>query len=101
MLRGHAGRGVWRAAVSGDRLATAGSDASVKLWSLRDALRQDGRGDRRGAGGAEQQTEEDGLRTLAHCPSPFDGRADDASGGALWVKKCACQSVGPCFRLDF
>ena len=97
MLRGHAGRGVWRAAVSGDRLATAGADASVKLWSLRDALRHYGRiGDDREAGGAHQQTEEDGLRTLANCPSPADGRAGDAFAGASRLQHWYCQKPKPC-----
>ena len=67
----------------GDRLATAGADASIKLWSLRDALRQHGREDRRCAGNAGQLTEEDGLQTLAHCPSPSDGSSGEASAGAL------------------
>lgn len=34
VLRGHTGRGVWRIAVAGDCVATAGADASIKLWSL-------------------------------------------------------------------
>ena len=86
MLRGHAGRGVWRTAVSGDRIATAGADASIKLWSLRDALRQNGQKDRRGAGYAEKQAEEDGFRQLAYCPSPSDGRGGNAAAGAprIW-----------------
>ena len=33
-LRGHTGRGVWRIAIADDCIATAGADASIKLWSL-------------------------------------------------------------------
>jgi hypothetical protein len=34
VLHGHGGRGVWRARSAGGMLASAGADASVKLWRL-------------------------------------------------------------------
>ena len=43
VLRGHAGRGVWRLQLlPGLRLATAGADGSIKIWLLANHLpRQD------------------------------------------------------------
>ena len=81
VLRGHAGRGVWRVAVHGDRLATAGADASVKLWSLRDALWQSSGEAESDRGAAAQDPDGDGLQTLAYCPSP--SASGGVSGGAL------------------
>ena len=74
VLRGHMGRGVWRVALLGDRLATAGADASIKLWSLREATWQNSSGRDGGESGDAAGRGEDGsLRTLAWCPSPNDG----------------------------
>ena len=82
VLRGHMGRGVWRVAVHGDRLATAGADASIKLWSLREALWQNGSSSAAGGdrGRAAARGEEGKLQTLQHCPSPKD--AGEPTGGA-------------------
>ncbi len=76
---------MWRVAVLGDRLATAGADASIKLWSLREAAWHNGSGRADGErGDAAEGSRDGGLQTLAWCPSPND--AGDPSKGALLVQ---------------
>ncbi len=41
-LHGHGGRGVWRSCLSAGLLASAGADASIKLWPLADWLPRGG-----------------------------------------------------------
>ncbi len=79
VLRGHTGRGVWRLAVLGDRLATAGVDASIKLWSLREAAWQNGSGRADGkSGGAAERGRDGSLQTLAWSPSDAGGPSEGA-----------------------
>ena len=101
ILRGHAGRGIWRCLLSPQHAITAGADGSIKMWRLADHVP----GLRASAEPAAQGTAEDSLmaQALALYGSTFQaylasaqlcsilaGRAMVSQDAVLASRWCVC-----------
>ena len=97
ILRGHAGRGIWRCLLSPQHAITAGADGSIKMWRLADHVP----GLRASAEPAAQGTAEDSLmaQALALYGSTFQAYLASAQLCSILAGVPCCHRMR-CWQVD-